>query len=126
MGLHGSTWVYLGLLGSSWVYMGLLGSSWVYLDLLGCTWVYLGLLGSTWVYLGPLGSTWVYLVHLSLFQITIEWFRTLRAISGRGMDGWRLSPAASLLRAPYGANNSFKGTTLPSYCNISVSSNSNS
>ena len=80
--LPGSTWIYLGLLGSTWVHLGLLWSIWVFLGLLGSTWVNLGLLGSTWVYLGPLGSTWVYLVHLSLFQITIEWFRTLRPIRG--------------------------------------------
>ena len=97
LGLPGSTWVYLG---SSRVYPGLPGSTWVYLGLTGSTWVYLGLLGSTWVYLGLLGSTWVY---LGLFEITIEWFRTLRPISGwMGWDGWdgRLSPSASLLRAP--------------------------
>ena len=34
-----------------------------------------------------LGSTWVYLGQLSLFQINIEWFRTLKPISG-WMDGW--------------------------------------
>ena len=89
-------------------------STWVHLGPLGSTWVYLGLLGSTWVYLGPLGSTWVYLVHLSLFQITIEWFRTLRAISGSGWVG-RLSPVASLLRAPYGANKQWYTTRWKQY-----------
>jgi len=67
--------------------LGLLGSTCVYLGLLGSTGVYLGLLGSTCVYLGLLGSTFGYLGLLSLFQITIEWFRTLRAISG-WTDGW--------------------------------------
>ena len=41
-------------------------------------------------------------VNLNLFQISIEWFRTLKPISG-GMDGWmdgRLSPFDGLLRAP--------------------------
>ena len=65
-----------------------------------------------------LRSTWVYLGQLSLFQITIEWFRPLKPISGwDGWDGWdgRLSPSASLLRAPYGANNcvSEMNTSLP-------------
>ena len=121
MGLLGSTWVYLGLFGSSWVYLGQLGSSWVYLGqlgstsvnlgLLGSSWVFLGLLQSTLVYLGLLGSSCVYLVLLSLFQITIEWLRTLRPISGR-LDGRTDSLKASLLRAPYGANNHCLGSFL--------------
>ena len=80
--------------------MGLLESTWVYLGLLGSTWVYLGLLGSTWVYLVLHGSTWPVFVYLGLI-------RTHKPISGRtdGRSGRRLSPAASLLRAPYGANN---------------------
>ena len=46
-------------------------------------------------------------ICFGLFQITIEWFRILKPISGLGwvgLDG-RLSPFDSLLRAPYGANN---------------------
>ena len=48
-------------------------------------------------------------ICLRLFQVSIEWFRTLRPISG-GMDGWDgwdgwLSRSDGLLRAPYGANN---------------------
>ena len=43
-------------------------------------------------------------VYLRLFQNTIEWFRTVRPISGRVGSG-RLSPFDGLLRAPYGANN---------------------
>ena len=52
-------------------------------------------------------SVWSASVNLNLFQISIEWFSTLKPISGGmgwdGMDG-RLSPFDSLLRAPYGAN----------------------
>ena len=89
MGLFGLLGSTMGLLGSTWVYLGLLGSTW---GLLGSTW---GLLGSTWVYLGLLGSTWPVFVYLGLT-------RAHKPISVR--DG-RLSPSASLLRAPYGANN---------------------
>ena len=61
------------------------------------------------------GHFWSVWVCLRLLQITIECFRTIRAISGwmGWMDGWdgRLSPSASLLRAPYGANKiSLKGS----------------
>ena len=42
------------------------------------------------------------ILNLNLFQMSIEWFRTLKPISG-GMEG-RLSPFDGLLRAPYGAN----------------------
>ena len=43
----------------------------------------------------------IFWICLRLLQNTIEWFRTLRPISG-GMDGWdgRLSPFDGLLRAP--------------------------
>ena len=102
MGLLGSTGVYLSQLGSTWVSLGRLGSTWVYLGVLESTRVYLGLLGSAWVYFGLLGFTWVYLVcfrspkngleHSELYVYRMGWVG-------------RLSPAASLLRAPYGANN---------------------
>ena len=42
-------------------------------------------------------------VNLNLFQISIEWFRTLKPISGgMGWMGWMgwLSPFDGLLRAP--------------------------
>ena len=48
-------------------------------------------------------SVWSASVNLNLFQISIEWFSTLKPISGGmgwdGMDG-RLSPFDGLLRAP--------------------------
>ena len=44
-----------------------------------------------------------HLRFLRLFQLTIEWFRKIRPISGMGWMGWmdgRLSPFDGLLRAP--------------------------
>ena len=45
---------------------------------------------------------WSASVNLNLFQISIEWLRTIRPISGMGWMGWdgRLSPSDGLLRAP--------------------------
>ena len=46
---------------------------------------------------------WSASVNLNLFQISIEWFRTLKPISGgMGWMGWMgwLSPFDGLLRAP--------------------------
>ena len=46
-------------------------------------------------------------IDSGLLQITIEWFSTLKPISGGtdGMDGWMdISTTLRLLRAPYCAN----------------------
>ena len=40
-----------------------------------------------WSALVCLGLPWSTLIYLGLFQITIEWFRTLKTKSGTGM-GW--------------------------------------
>ena len=57
--------------------------------------------------LDGIGWNWVLLNGIELFQITIECYRTLKAISG-----WDGSPGGRRYRAPYGANNpqgAFKG-----------------
>ena len=49
---------------------------------------------------------WMVLNGIELFQIGIEWYRTIKAISGMGWDGWMDgSPGGRRYRAPCGANN---------------------
>ena len=54
---------------------------------LGLLWSALVCFGLPWSVLVFLGLPWSTLICLGLFQITIEWFRTLKTISGTGM-GW--------------------------------------